>query len=139
EDRDWLARCSEGWPELERRLGEWAGGRSAEVCGLPVERVLALGRRFAHTRPTAIRLGLGLQRHGGAGAAMRAILALPALTGDFRHVGGGALCMTGGHFGGIDPGRVRVPADMPAPPARTINMSRLGEALTQTDDPPVAA
>ena len=30
---------------------------------------------FAHTRPTAIRLGLGLQRHGGAGAAMRAILA----------------------------------------------------------------
>ena len=89
-------------------------GRSSappEICGLPVERVVALGRRFAHTRPTAIRLGLGLQRHGGAGAAMRAILALPALTGDFRHVGGGVLCMTGGHFGGIeaearrDPGR----------------------------------
>jgi anaerobic selenocysteine-containing dehydrogenase len=139
EDRDWLARCSEGWPELEARLAEWSVERAAETCGLPVERVLALGRRFAHTRPAAIRLGLGLQRHGGAGAAMRAILALPALTGDFRHVGGGALCMTGGHFGGIDPGRVRVPADMHAPPARTINMSRLGEALIETDDPPVAA
>ena len=139
EDRDWLTRNTEGWPELEARLAEWPVERAAEVCGLPVEDVRALGRRFAHTRPTAIRLGLGLQRHGGAGAAMRAILALPALTGDFRHVGGGALCMTGAHFGGIDPGRVAVPADLGAPPARTINMSRLGEALTEYDDPPVAA
>ncbi|HMG98692.1 MAG TPA: molybdopterin-dependent oxidoreductase, partial [Gaiellales bacterium] len=49
------------------------------------------------------------------------------------------LCMMGGHFGGIDPGRVEVPADLPAPPARTVNMSRLGEALTEFDDPPVAA
>jgi anaerobic selenocysteine-containing dehydrogenase len=139
EDREWLGRCSEGWPELEARLAEWPVERAAETCGIPVESIVALGRRFAHTRPTAIRLGLGLQRHGGAGAAMRAILALPALTGDFRHVGGGVLCMTGAHFGGIDPGRVAVPADLPAPPARTINMSRLGEALLQTDDPPVAA
>ena len=106
EDREWLARHTEGWPELEARLAEWPVERAAEICGLPVEDVRALGRRLAHTRPTAIRVGLGLQRHGGAGAAMRAILALPALTGDFRHVGGGVLCMTGGHFGGIDAGRV---------------------------------
>ena len=45
--------------------------------------------------------------------------------------------MTGGHFGGIDAGRVAVPADLPAPPTRTINMSRLGEALRELDDPPV--
>ena len=109
EDREWLGRCCEGWPELEARLGEWPVERAAEACGLPVETIVALGRRFAHTRPTAIRLGLGLQRHGGAGAAMRAILALPALTGDFRHVGGGVLCMTGAHFGGIDADRVALP------------------------------
>jgi anaerobic selenocysteine-containing dehydrogenase len=139
EDREWLERHTDGWPELEARLAEWPVERAAEICGLPVEHVAALGRRFAHTRPSAIRLGLGLQRHGGAGAAMRAILALPALTGDFRYVGGGVLAMTGGHFGGISPGRVAIPADLAAPPARTINMSRLGEALLETDDPPVAA
>ena len=139
EDREWLARHSEGWPELEARLAEWPVERAAEVCGLPSEVVRALGRRLAHTRPTAIRLGLGLQRHGGAGAAMRAVLAIPALTGDFRHVGGGALCMTGGHYGGIKSGRVAVPADLPTPPARIVNMSRLGEALMELDDPPVAA
>jgi anaerobic selenocysteine-containing dehydrogenase len=139
EDRDWLARNTEGWPELEARLAGWPVERAAEVCGLPVEVVRGLGHRFAHTRPTAIRVGLGLQRHGGAGAAIRALLALPALTGDFRHVGGGALCMTAGHFGGISSDRVVVPADLPAPPARRVNMSRLGEALTAFDDPPVAA
>jgi anaerobic selenocysteine-containing dehydrogenase len=139
EDREWLESHTEGWPELEARLAEWPVERAAAICGLPVERVLALGRRFAHTRPTGIRLGLGLQRHGGAGAAMRAILALPALTGDFRHVGGGLLSMTGGHFGGISPGRLVAPADLEIPAARAINMSRLGEALLETDDPPVAA
>ena len=91
EDRDWLERHSDGWPELEARLADWPVERAAAICGLPVERVAELGRRYAHTRPSGIRLGLGLQRHGGAGAAMRAILALPALTGDFRHVGGGLL------------------------------------------------
>ena len=36
EDRDWLARHTEGWPELEARLAEWPVERAAEVCGLPV-------------------------------------------------------------------------------------------------------
>ena len=138
EDREWLARRSVGWPELEARLAEWPVERAAEVCGLPVESVVALGRRLAHTRPTAIRLGLGLQRHGGAGAAMRAILALPGVTGDFRHVGGGVLCMTGRHFGGIDAGRVRFPPTSPRRPRADQHVApRRG--TDGRDDPPVAA
>ena len=86
EDREWLARAREGWPELEARLGRVAGRARRRDLRARGREVVALGERFAHTRPTAIRLGLGLQRHGGAGAAMRAILALPALTGDFRHI-----------------------------------------------------
>ena len=117
EDREWLERYTEGWPELEARLAEWPVERAArDRAACPSRPSPRSGGRFAHTRPTAIRLGLGLQRHGGAGAAMRAILALPALTGDFRHAGGGVLCMSGGHFGGINTGRVKVPADLPAPP-----------------------
>ena len=139
EDRDWLERHTEGWPELEARLAEWPVERAAQICGLPVETVTALGRRFAHTRPTAIRLGLGLQRHGGAGAAMRAILALPALTGDFRHVGGGVCACRAATSAASTRVASQIPADLRAPAARTINMSRLGEALLETDDPPVAA
>ncbi|MFN0155321.1 MAG: molybdopterin-dependent oxidoreductase [Gaiella sp.] len=137
-DRDWLDAHTVGWPQLEARLAEWPVERVAQVCGLDAETILRLGRRIATTRPTAIRVGLGLQRHGGAGAAVRAIVSLPAVTGDWRHVGGGAVSMTSDQF----PWNVRAlasPAGMPMPPARTINMSRLGEALTALDDPPVGA
>jgi anaerobic selenocysteine-containing dehydrogenase len=137
-DLDWLERHTIGWPELEARLAEWPVERAAEVCGLDADVVRSLGVRLAHTRPTAIRLGLGMQRHGGAGAAIRAVLAIPAVTGDWRHVGGGALSMTSGHFPFSVPNVVE-PRDLPTPDARTINMSRLGEALTEETDPPIAA
>jgi anaerobic selenocysteine-containing dehydrogenase len=136
-DVDWLEQYTVGWPELEERLAEWPVERAARVCDLDVEVVRALGRRLASTRPTAIRLGLGMQRHGGAGAAIRAVLAIPAVTGDWRHVGGGALSMTSGHFP-FSVASVVEPCDLPTPDARTVNMSRLGEALTGAD-PPIAA
>jgi anaerobic selenocysteine-containing dehydrogenase len=137
-DVEWLERHTVGWPELEARLAEWPVERAAEVCGLDVDVVRALGRRLAHTRPTAIRLGLGMQRHGGAGAAIRAVLAIPAVTGDWRHVGGGALSLTSDHFP-FPVASVVAPPDLPVPPARTVNMSRLGEALAEAADPPIAA
>jgi anaerobic selenocysteine-containing dehydrogenase len=136
EDREWLARHTVGWPQLEARLGEWPVERAAAVCGLDPAVVVALGRRVAITRPTAIRTGLGLQRHGGAFAAVRTILAIPAVTGDWRHPGGGALASTEGHFAHVS---VAEPPDMPVPAARVIANSRLGEALTELRDPPVGA
>jgi anaerobic selenocysteine-containing dehydrogenase len=135
EDRDWLERHTVGWPDLEARLAEWPVERAAAVCGLPVEDVRRLGARLAATRPTAIRVGLGLQRHGGGGAIMRAILALPAVTGDWRYVGGGCVSQTDDHapLGSV------FSAGMPRPAARSVNMSRLAEALLDLDDPPVRA
>src|SRR5262245_7243280 len=137
-DRVWLAANTVGWPELEARLGEWPVERAAAECGLDVDVVNRLGDRIATTRPTAIRVGLGLQRHRGAGQAIRAICALPLLTGDFRYPGGGALCMTSGHYQ-VDEEAVVRPAGMPAPPARSINMSRLGTALTGEANPAITS
>ncbi|MEZ5101319.1 MAG: molybdopterin-dependent oxidoreductase [Thermoleophilia bacterium] len=137
-DRDWLERHTVGWPELEARLAEWPVERAAEVCGIEVAQVRALGERLAATRPTAIRIGLGLQRHGGGANGVRAILAIPAVTGDWRRVGGGAACSTSG-FSPYARLRATLPPDLPTRQARTVNMSRLGEALHALDDPPIAA
>ncbi len=138
EDRDWLERHTVGWPELEQRLAEWPVERAAEVCGLEEAVVRRLGDRLASTRPAAIRMGLGLQRHGGAAAAVRAVAAIPAVTGDWRHVGGGFLGMTSSHCP-VDDSLAAAPPDLPMPAARTVNMSRLAEVLTELDGPPVAA
>ena len=55
---------------------------------------------------------------------------IPAVTGDWRHVGGGVLGLTWGH----SPVRVDYPADLPRPETRIVNMSRLAEALTVLQD-----
>ncbi|MDG4820549.1 molybdopterin-dependent oxidoreductase [Asanoa sp. WMMD1127] len=136
-DQEWLDAHVDGWPDLVERLAEWPVERAATECGLDPAVLRDLGDRIATTRPTAIKVGLGLQRHAGAGQAIRAICAIPLVTGDFRHPGGGALCMTSGHFpGGADVAR---PADLPTPTARRINMSRLAAVLTGEADPPVTS
>ncbi len=136
-DEEWLTAHAEGWPELRDRLGDWSAERAAGICGIDASTVEALGARIAATRPTAIRIGLGLQRHGGAGAAIRTILALSAIAGDYRHVGGGGMCMTAGRYDHLTRD-LEAPADLPMPPGRIINMSRIAEALTDPDlAPPI--
>jgi anaerobic selenocysteine-containing dehydrogenase len=138
-DDDWVSRHTVGFDQLAKRLDEWPVERAAAICGLPAETIVQLGRRIASTRPTALFVGLGLQRHGGGAAAVRAITAIAALTGDWRHVGGGLAGLTDGWFPVQSTIRAARNAGLTLPPARTVNMSRLAEALTDLSDPPVMA
>ena len=65
---------------------EWA----AAETGIAAERIVALARRFAGTRPATIVVG-GSSLHKGRGGwqSARAISCLPALTGDYGRPGGG--------------------------------------------------
>jgi anaerobic selenocysteine-containing dehydrogenase len=137
-DRDWVTQYVTGWDELEARLAEWPVERAAAITGVAAEAITRLGERIAATRPTALRAGLGLQRHAGAGQALRAVMAIPLLTGDFRYPGGGALCSGSGHHR-LGNDAAGAPTDLPLVPARTLNMSRLAEVLTAPLDPPVTA
>lgn len=138
EDRAYLDAMTIGWEKLrERALNEYAPARVAAICRLSVDTIEDLAHRYAMTRPTFIRLNYGLQRHAGGGSAVRAISILPAVTGAWNDVGGGCQLSTSGTF------KLNLKAlerpDLINPGTRTINMTRLGEALTVTDDPPVKA
>jgi anaerobic selenocysteine-containing dehydrogenase len=136
-DRQYLEEMTVGWEELrDRVLREYAPARVAAICRLPVETVERLGRLYGTTRPTFIRLNYGLQRHAGGGSAVRAIAILPAITGAWDDIGGGCQLSSSGTFG-LNFSKLER-RDI-VYPTRTINMSRLGEALTQVDDPPVKA
>jgi anaerobic selenocysteine-containing dehydrogenase len=136
EDRDYLARHTRGREALARHLAAHPVERCAERCGLDAADIRELARLWAHTRPALVRLGYGVQRHTHGGAAVRAISLLPALTGAWRDPGGGLLLSNSGAFP-LNTALLERPELAPGP-VRSINMNRLGEALTQAS-PPVRA
>src|SRR5262245_6613431 len=126
EDRQYLDQMTIGWEKLrERALRDYAPERVAGICRLPVETVERLGRLYGTTRPTFIRVNYGLQRHAGGGSAVRAISILPCVTGAWDDPGGGCQLSSSGTF---DYNKAALERPDLARPARTINMSRLGEA-----------
>jgi anaerobic selenocysteine-containing dehydrogenase len=136
EDRDYVDRYTLGFDKLRERAAEFPPARAARICGVTEEEIVNFAREYASTRPAVIRVNYGLQRHAGGGMAVRTIACLPALTGSWRDTGGGVLLSTSG-MAGFDEQVLERPDLTPGNP-RTINMSRLGEALTDTR-PPVRA
>ncbi|MFC7718623.1 molybdopterin-containing oxidoreductase family protein [Nonomuraea recticatena] len=125
QDEEYLAQHTEGWEDFREEIMDWPVERAAEVTGIPAEAIHRLGTKLAHTRPTAIRATMGIQRHEGGGAAMRTIASIPGVTGDWRHPGGGVAYSTSGHV------HLKIDKrnDLLAAPVRTRYMTRLASEL----------
>ena len=140
EDSDYIAAHTLGFDQLRERVREYHPERVAAITGIPIDTIVSLGERYGRSRAAFIRVNYGLQRHGGGGMAVRTIACLPALTGHWRRPGGGVQLSSSANFA-FDKRALERP-DL-SPPARTINMIRLGEALTTADagvgGPPVRA
>src|SRR5260370_5143101 len=67
EDRDFIGEHTVGWEAFRQRILESPPPRVAEITGLEGQSIIELGKRLAATRPTGIRIGIGIQRHGGGG------------------------------------------------------------------------
>ncbi len=135
-DADYVARHTLGFEELKARVQDYPPEKAAAICGLAAEDIVALAREYAGTRPAAIRLNYGMQRHSGGGMAVRTITCLPALTGHWRDAAGGVLLSTGDWYSLNHALLER--ADLIPNKPRTINQSALGDALTAAE-PPVRA
>jgi anaerobic selenocysteine-containing dehydrogenase len=138
DDKDYLERYTIGADALRARASEYSPERVANICGLEPETIIRLAHLYAATKPSVIRINYGLQRHAGGGMAVRTISCLPAVTGAWRDAGGGILLSTSGTFPLNYPALER-PDLMPKPNPRILNMSELGNLLTETSGPPVRA
>jgi anaerobic selenocysteine-containing dehydrogenase len=137
EDAGYLASHTLGWEEFRARILEFPPDRVAEITGLDRERIVALGKRLAHTRPTGIRATMGIQRHAGGGMALRTLNAIPGVTGDWRHPGGGVSYSTSGYFGADRAALWR--QDLLQRPVRSLAHTNITANLLDLDDPPVKA
>ena len=132
-DHDYVAKYTVGYEALRKRVlerhsPEWA----ARACGLSVAEVVQLARDYGRTRPAAIRLNYGMQRHAGGGIAARTIACLPALVGAWREAAGG-IVLTTADFYRFDHAALERPDLLAGRRPRVINQSKLGDALTSAE------
>ena len=136
QDQDYIDRYTLGFDALKNRVRQYSPSWAAEITGIPTATIERITHEYAAGSPAFIRVNYGLQRHAGGGMAVRNIFCLPGLIGSWRYPGGGAVLSTSGFFNYDYPALER--PDLIQSHPRTINMSKLGEALT-TADPPVRA
>jgi anaerobic selenocysteine-containing dehydrogenase len=89
-DREFVARHTTGFDALAAHVKSHSPRWAAPITGIPAERIVALARRYATTKPAMIVIG-GSSMYKGANGWQggRAIGCLPALTGNLGVPGGG--------------------------------------------------
>jgi anaerobic selenocysteine-containing dehydrogenase len=141
-DQDYIARHSDGFDELEKRLPRYTPDQVSAWTGISKDDIELLAHEYATTRPAAIRLNYGIQRAQNGGAAVRAVCMLPVIAGSWKEVGGGLQLSLSGGFQLNQTAMERTDLMLKSPlgrPARSINMTELGKVLTEVSHPPVKA
>ena len=141
-DTEYVEKYTSGFAELQSLAARYPPERTEALTGLDRNDIIQLAREYAQTKPAAIRVNYGIQRSERGGNAMRAIAALPALTGSWRDIGGG-LQLSTSHAFHLNKAGLEMPDLQLRSPlgreARIVNMAELGRALTLLDQPPVKA
>ena len=138
-DADYVARCAHGFEQLKERVREYTPECVSRWTGIPAQDIETLAREYATTTPAVIRMNYGIQRSENGGTAARAVCMLPALTGAWKHRGGGLQLSTSGAFAWDSAALERPDLMLASPlgrPSRIVNMSRLGHALTELGSSP---
>jgi anaerobic selenocysteine-containing dehydrogenase len=131
-DMSFLQDHATGYQPLRERAAEWSPERAAAVSGVRAEDIVRLAGLYAESSPALIKCGWGPERNRNGGSAIAAILALPAVAGKFGVRGGGFALSNSGAWD-LDTSW----AGEAEPATRVINMTRLGQALTDPQVPPV--
>lgn len=140
-DRDWIDEHTVGFDELAAHVAGWTPERAAEITSVPAEVIRQLAVDYGTIRPAAIRTLIGGEHHENGAMTFRTMACLPALVGAWRDRGGGLARSTAVWQDElIDGAALTRPDLLGGRQPRWINMSRLGEALTDPDlDPPIKA
>jgi anaerobic selenocysteine-containing dehydrogenase len=141
-DREYLAAYTD-CPDrleahLESRTPEWA----AAITGLSEKQIVEFARLYGRTAKSFIRLGMGFSRSRNGASNLHAVSCLPAITGAWKHRGGGALFSAGGLFK-LDKFLIEGSYGAGANP-RSLDMCKIGDILTGDNEallggPPVKA
>jgi anaerobic selenocysteine-containing dehydrogenase len=127
-DEDYVTRHTVGFDALRARADSFPPDRVAGITGVAADEIRRLARAYATGQPSVLRVGVAIERHRSGGQTVRALAALPALVGAWRHVGGGILQSAARAL--PTRGDVISRPDFIRPGTRVLNTIELGRALT---------
>ena len=133
EDQAYLTEYANDLSDYRHATQQWPIERTAEFCGIDAQRIRDLASEIGKQPATYIKVGYGMTRNEGGGNAMRAVTLLPALTGAWKHLGGGAALSTSGAF--MLNRRRFSGAHLIKPGRRHVNQNHFGRALADTTKP----
>ncbi len=133
QDAAFLKQYATGVDEYRQACLAWPVNRAAELCGIDAGQITRLAEAIGSEPATFIKIGYGMTRNEGGGNAARAITLLPALTGAWKHRGGGGALSTSGAFG-LNTTRYSG-NHLLKTGRRHINQNYLGKVLQDTDQP----
>ncbi len=141
-DRDFLARHTDWDAEVERHFAETTPAWAAAITGLTEAEIAAFAELYGATGRSYIRVGYGFSRARNGATGVHAVSCLPAVTGAWRHEGGGALWGNGVVYR-LDKTLIEG-TDALDRSVRKLDQSRFGPVLTGDprdlgDGPPVTA
>jgi len=126
-DREYLAQYTDVPEELEAHLQtrtpEWA----SRISGVPAQQIIDFARLYGGTERSFLRMGYGMSRSRNGAANVHAVSCLPAITGAWRHKGGGALYSNGAIYD-IDQTTI-MGLDVRDKNIRVLDQSRIGPVL----------
>ncbi|WP_209123848.1 molybdopterin-dependent oxidoreductase [Alkalihalobacillus sp. BA299] len=133
-DNEFLKEYTVGHDALRQHVIQYDPATVAGITGVPVEDIYRLARMYGQTSPSFIRIGNGLQHHDNGGMAVRTISCLPALTGQWKVKGGGAI-KGNSSFLSHNVNALQRPDLRKNRNSRVINMNLIGQALLDKREP----
>jgi anaerobic selenocysteine-containing dehydrogenase len=131
-----------GFEAFAQSVGAWTLERTEQVTGVPRAHLAALAQELGTVKPFTLCAGFGMQRYSNAGQTMRAMLALPAITGNIGKPGAGWAYadLQSALFSPVKDPLDFYPPLCPDPRVRvSVSTARLGRDLAEQDGPPLKA
>jgi len=126
-DREYLARYTDVPEELEAHLQTRTPQWASRISGVPAQQIIDFARLYGSTQRSFLRMGYGLSRSRNGAANVHAVSCLPAITGAWRHKGGGALYSNGAIYD-IDQTTI-MGLDVRDKNIRVLDQARIGPVL----------
>jgi len=141
-DLDFIRDHVHGFEPFARGVAAWTPERTAAATGVAEAHLRALALDLGTIKPLTLCAGFGMQRYSNAGQTMRALLALPAITGNIGKPGAGWVYanLQTDLFGAARDPLDCYPPEVPDPLVRcSVAAARLGRDMAAQDGPPLKA